>query len=308
MKEVPAHSYLTARQWGAGRLALAAISDPEWQGELLLCEALGITRAEFLMNPQKEITPAQGEHYAVLIRALAEGMPLQYLCGRTEFYGRKFIVTPAVLIPRADTETLVEVALTKIDALSPHRAGGVFVLDLCTGSGCVGLTLAAERPFGRYTLTDISSSALGVAEENAKLLGLNSRAEFLAGDLFAPVHGRRFDLIVSNPPYIPTAEIRQLDRFVQREPHLALDGGSDGLDFYRAIIASAARYLTPRGCLALEIGSTQGESVAAIFVAHGFRGVTLTRDLAGRDRVCAGEKCKRQMLPTSPLAVPHEML
>jgi len=275
-------------RWGSAELKAAGVIDATWQAEVALRAALGVPRAEFLAAPEKRVSSGHVQSYSDYIARLIAGVPLQYILGRTEFYGREFVLTPAVLIPRADTEVLVEVALAKMSSLAEQYASGLDVLDMCTGSGCVGLTLAAERQEANCTLTDISEEALTVAATNALRLGLSGRVELCAGDLWQPIRGRKFHLIASNPPYIPRQEIATLDPTVQREPHLALDGGPDGLDFYRRIIREAPFFLYPAGWLAVEIGATQGAAVAELFKEAGFDKITLQQDLASRDRVCAG--------------------
>jgi len=285
MKQGSGIDYFTAWREASERIKLAGLCDPDWQSELLLRETLSVSRAEFLLSAQKPLNETQAALFSARLELLIQGTPLQYILGQTEFYGRKFALSPAVLIPRADTEVLVEVALKKIGKL---RAAGVdlpSVLDLCTGSGCVGLTIAAEHPELTCALVDISPAALAIAMDNSRSLGLASRVEILLGDLFAPLGGRQFDLIVSNPPYIPTNELNSLDPVVLREPLLALDGGTDGLDFYRRILKEAPRFLTPRGYLALEIGSLQSLPLLELSESLGFSAISITRDLAGHPRV-----------------------
>ncbi len=199
------------------------------------------------------------------------------IIGAREFYGRRFRVTPAVLDPRPDTETLVEAALKRM----PPSAR---VLDLGTGSGAIIVTLLAERSDATGLATDISSEALAVARENAAALGVAERLTFLEAPWFDGI-GERFDLIVSNPPYIPRADIAALSADVRNfDPLLALVGGSDGLDPYRAIAAGAAARLKPGGTVAVEIGAGQADSVEGIFAASGFRQLGRHRDLGGHIR------------------------
>ena len=278
-------------RWGSAELKTAGVPDAAWQAEVALRAALGITRADFLAAPEETVTSEHLQSYSDYIARLIAGVPLQYVLGRTEFYGREFILTPAVLIPRPDTEILVEVALAKLAHLASLYSEELEVLDMCTGSGCVGLSLAASGYKARLTLTDVSPAALEVAATNTRHLGLADRVLLREGSLWQPVQGRKFHLVVSNPPYIPSREIATLDPAVQEEPRLALDGGPDGLEFYRHIVAQAPAFLHPAGCLAVEIGATQGADVAAMFSAAGFGEITLSQDLAGRDRVCAGRRC-----------------
>lgn len=312
--------------WGTAELAAAGVEDSRWQAELLLRGIVDVTRAKFMTYPELHVTNIDTERFRDAIRRRSLGTPVQYILGRQEFYGREFIVTPEVLIPRPETEVLVEQVLSKMPALCrgtalSHRTamlsgntrcaqgttvscpyssssqspvcsttGSFRILDLCTGSGCIGITLAAELPEARVVATDISSQALGVAEQNALKLGVADRVEFRQGDLFAALQGDKFDVIVSNPPYIETATIPTLSKDVQNEPIGALDGGADGLEFYRRIVDGLGQHLAPGGLLAVEIGHGQGEAVMQFFTQAGLIEVTLIRDLAGKERVLTGKR------------------
>ena len=243
----------------------------------------GMDRAQFILHQEDTFTMGQGERitaYRQLVRRRGTGEPLQYITGEAWFMGLCFTVNPSVLIPRADTEILVEAALDEL-------CEGESILDLCTGSGCILLSIAKLGKPGRTVGADISAAALMTAHENAVRLGL-SQAEFTESNLFEQITGR-YDMIVSNPPYIPSAEIPQLMREVSlHEPHTALDGGVDGLDFYREITRQAQEYLLPGGRLLMEIGAQQGEAVSELMRQAGFAGVGIRRDLAGNDRVVYG--------------------
>lgn len=309
--------YLTAWNWGTAELDRAGVRDARWDAELLLRHCAGVSRAQFLAYPERALNEQQIERFRAAIWERSVGVPVQYIVGSTEFYGREFVVTPAVLIPRPDTEVLVEEAIRRLSALSsqlskeglqppasslqpleqstvnsqpstPLQSPPLQLLDLCTGSGCIGLSIAVERGDANVTLGDISGEALEVARTNAERLGLAARVEIVRGDLFAPVRGRKFDVIVSNPPYISTEEIPTLDMEVQSEPILALDGGPDGLQFYRRIASEAPMYLNPGGWLLLEVGHTQGIEVSQLLKNAGFLDVEVSPDLAGRDRVVVG--------------------
>ena len=219
-----------------------------------------------------------GLDVAVGRRAARE--PMSHILGRRAFWKHDFLVTADVLDPRPETETLVELAL-----------GGTFatVLDLGTGSGCILLSLLAERPEARGVGTDLSEAALAVARRNAALLGTGGRARFARADWLDGVAGA-FDLIVSNPPYVAADEMAGLPPEVLHEPRMALTPGGDGLDAYRAIARDAPRRLTPGGRLMVEIGAAQGAAVRALFAAAGLESVAVTRDLDGRDRVISGKK------------------
>lgn len=256
------------------RLDAAGIADAPRDARLLLAHALGIAPDRLtlvLRDPAGVEQAAFGE--AIARRAARE--PISHITGRRLFWGRAFHVTADVLDPRPETETLIAEAL-----------GAPFtrLLDLGTGSGAILLTLLAERPAARGLGCDLSPAALAVAEGNAATLGLSGRAEFRQGDWFGPVEGR-FDLIVSNPPYIAEAEMAGLAPEVLREPRMALTPGGDGLDAYRAIARGAGSHLTPGGRLMVEIGPTQGAAVAGLMAAAGLQGIALHPDFDGRDRV-----------------------
>jgi release factor glutamine methyltransferase len=219
--------------------------------------------------------------HALLSRRL-EGVPIAYLRGSREFYGRPFLVSPDVLIPRPDTELLVQLALERIPS---DRS--VDVLDLGTGSGCIAITLALERPLARVTAVDRSTAALKVAQDNADIL--DARVEFLTSDWFAALAGRRFDLIVSNPPYIPAADPHLARGDVRFEPIAALSAGVDGLDDLRQLIRDARAHLKPGGTLLLEHGYDQADAVQALLHINGFRTPRSWPDLAGILRVSGGE-------------------
>ena len=214
----------------------------------------------------------------------AAGEPVQYILGSADFMGLRFRVDGAVLIPRQDTETLVEAALIELR----QRPGSPALLDLCAGSGCVGLSLASLAPNARITLADISPEALEVARANQKALGV--KAELRQGDLFSAVGRERFDIIASNPPYIPTGALSGLQREVRFEPRIALDGGADGLDFYRRIAEGAADHLNPGGAIFLEVGIHQAQPVLDLVRAKlPCTQAGTVRDLNGIERVVFGK-------------------
>ncbi len=263
--------------WTQGYLARAGADAPRLTAELLLAHVLGCDRVRLYLDFDKPVAPAELARYRALVRRRAEGEPTAYLIGAREFFGRAFRVDARVLVPRPETELLVEAALA---LLPPDGAA----LDLCTGSGCVGVTLALERPAARVVATDLSLDALAVARENAERLG--ARLELLGGDLFAPLPaGARFDVVTANPPYVPSGELLRLSREVRREPAAALDGGPDGLAVLRRIVAGAPRWLRPGGALALEIHETHAGVVPALCRAAGLLGVELRHDLARLPRL-----------------------
>lgn len=272
-------TYKQAEQEGEKKLTDAGIADAKTDAWLLLEMVAKIDRSFYFMHMSDEVEPEVLTEYERVVEKRAEHVPLQYITGEQEFMGLTFKVNSNVLIPRQDTETLVEETLKVI---TPRME----VLDLCTGSGCILLSILKNAPTVRGTGSDISKQALLVAKENAKLHELE--AEWVRGNLFDNVSGR-FDLIVSNPPYIARAQIHTLMPEVQQfEPIEALDGGEDGLDFYRKIVSEAPMYLKERGFLFFEIGYDQGEAVQRLMREAGFTDVAVVKDLAGNDRVVKG--------------------
>lgn len=231
------------------------------------------------------LSDAQIAAFQSLLAQRLEGMPIAYLVGMREFYGRPFQVSPDVLIPRPDTELLVELALARLPPDQP-----LDVLDLGTGSGCIAITLALERPFARVTAIDRSAAALAIARRNADKL--NAHVEFLTSDWFAAIDGRRFDLIVGNPPYIAQADPHLAHGDVRFEPTTALTAGHDGLDDLRRLIPTACAHLKPGGSLLLEHGYNQAEVVQALLRTNGVPQPQSWADLAGILRVSGGELSK----------------
>lgn len=271
--------------WSIDDLKKRGSSSPRLDAELLLGKVTGLSRVQMVIDPERPLQKAELAAYKALHQRRRAGEPVAYLLGVREFYGRPFRVDPRVLIPRPDTETLVEVALARTRAVSLCAR----VLDLCTGSGCVAVSLARERPTTRVLGVDISEGALAVACENALRLGAVNAA-FLRSDLFAALPpAARFDLITANPPYIPDPEIPELQPDIRDyEPRVALSGGTDGLDLVRRIVTDAPGRLEPGGVLAMEVGAGQAPAVAALFEHAGLQEVTRTRDLGGHERVVSG--------------------
>lgn len=284
-----------AYKQGESLLDAAGIENAGLDAWYLLEHVTGIDRTAYYAEPNKELTEGQEKEYINLAVRRAERMPLQHLTGVQEFMGLEFQVNEHVLIPRQDTEVLVETALWAAKELACQRKGKVLdILDLCTGSGCVLLSFLhhARQQEGTSGIccqglgSDISQKAVEMARMNAKLLGIS--AEFLCSDLFAHVQGT-YEIIVSNPPYIKTEDIHELQEEVRKyDPLPALDGKEDGLFFYKEITARAGRHLAPGGYLLFEIGCLQGEAVTAIMHREGFRKVLIQKDLAGLDRVVMG--------------------
>lgn len=278
----------TAYIRGTEKLKQAGVPDPEIDAWYLLEYTTGINRAFYYADPEKELADAERKKYEELIGIRAARVPLQHITGTQEFMGIEFYVNENVLIPRQDTEVLVEEALKILkEEVSGEAKSSVRVLDMCTGSGCILLSFlhyATSNVSG--TGSDFSAEALKVAEKNARRL--EEHAEFVKGDLFENVKGK-FDMILSNPPYIPTAEIADLQDEVRlHDPLEALDGKEDGLYFYRRIIKEAPEYLETNGFLMFEIGYDQAEPVTALMQDSGFTDITVKRDLAGLDRIVYG--------------------
>lgn len=266
---------------------------------ILFSYAFKMSRTDFIcdcMSDMPSSDEAAMEVYKKALNLRISGVPVQYITGEQYFYGRRFLVDERVLIPRQDTETLVEHALELMQRYMSETdkvcCGNL--LDLCTGSGCIAVTLALELPWSRVDAADISEDALSVAKENARLNG--AEVSFYCGDLFGAVpDGSLYNLITANPPYIRTDVIDTLDREVaEHEPRLALDGSEDGLAFYRRIASEAGRYLNPGGFIAFEIGYDQGPEVKKIMETCGFYDVQVYQDLAGLDRVAAGRRLQEK--------------
>lgn len=273
-------------RWASEDFTRRALPSPRLDAELLLCEVLGVDRIRLIVDAAKPLSPEELSAYRGLIQRRRRGEPIAYIRGEREFYGHRLRVDARVLVPRPDTETLVEVALERTKPRSLYGRA----LDLCTGSGCVALAFAKARPTWLTTGVDLSPDALALARENSERLGVTFCTRWLVGDLFAPLgEEERFELITANPPYIPHEEIATLDRDVKDfEPHLALDGGEDGLVLIRPIIERAPKLLTPGGLLALEVAWDQAERVAALFEAQGFSDIQKRRDYGGHERVVSG--------------------
>ena len=259
--------------WSQEWFAKKGVDSPRLTGELLLAHALRCDRVRLYLDFDKPMGDVELATFRELVRRRADGEPTAYILGRREFWGRPFLVTPDVLVPRPETELLVEAALAALPE-------GGSALDLCTGSGAIGVTLALERPGARVVATELSPAALAVARRNAEALG--ATLELLEGDLYAPVPaGARFDVVVSNPPYVPSGELPGLSREVRREPAMALDGGPDGLALLRRITAESPRWLAPGGALILEMHESHAEALPAICREAGFATAEARRDLAG---------------------------
>lgn len=285
----PAEAWTIRRvvAWATDDLRSRGSSSPRLDVELLLGLVLKLDRVQLIVDADRPLSKDELAAYRALHRRRRAGEPVAYLRGVREFYGRNFRVDARVLVPRPETEILVETALRRTRALSLSAR----VLDLCTGSGCVAITLARERPTTRVVAVDLSEGALVVARENATRLGVTHQIALLRSDLYAALDpGARFDLITANPPYISELEIPSLPPDVRDfEPRLALAGGEDGLAVVRRVVLGARSFLAPGGVLALEVGAGQAPEVEALFEQGGFTAIERQRDYAGHERIVSGQ-------------------
>lgn len=271
---------------GAERLDDGGIEEAQLDAWYLLEYVTGISKVSYLAEPDRIVSAERAERYEACIRRRAQHIPLQHITGEQEFMGYPFYVNEHVLIPRQDTETLVEEA---IKVMRPK----MHILDMCTGSGCILLSIL-KMCREKYDMTDlqgtgvdVSEEALKVAAENARRLGVP--VTLVQSDLFEQLKEEQYDMIVSNPPYIETAVIDSLQEEVRlHDPYIALDGKEDGLHFYRRIISEAGKYLKPQGWLLFEIGYDQAEAVVKLMENAGYTQITVKKDLAGLDRVVCG--------------------
>jgi release factor glutamine methyltransferase len=270
---------------GEKRLDDAGIHDASNDARELLSFVTGRDRTGLIMYINTEVSNGTAQEYYDLIEERASRVPLQHITGEQEFMGYRFKVTKDVLVPRMDTELLVEEA-------AKRAILGARILDLCTGSGIIGISLKKICFGAEVTMTDVSDATLEVAKENAE--ANKAEVRIIKSDMFEGLDpGEKFSMIVSNPPYIAASEIAELDPEVKdHDPLIALDGGKDGLDFYRIIAKEAPKHLLPGGHLLLEIGYDQGETVPALLAEAGFRDIEVIKDLAGNDRVVVAVLCK----------------
>ncbi len=279
-------------RWTTDYFQRSGIESARLDAELLLAHALESPRLRLYIDYEKPVLPAERDRFRALVRGRAvERVPVSILLGEREFWSLSFKVTKDVLTPRPDTETLVEAALAKLKApgFSPaDPSGRVRILDLGTGSGAIALALASELPDADFTASDLSQAALQIAAENADRLQQKERVRFLHGDLFEPVAGERFDLVVSNPPYVARRDEGKLPPELAHEPELALFGGEDGLDVIRRLVAGAGAHLSPGGWLLIELSPEQAGTVEQELSRAGFVDVERRFDLARRPRVVGG--------------------
>jgi release factor glutamine methyltransferase len=270
--------------WAASYLQQKGVDNPRFDAEVLLAQVLKTERIELYLSPKRYLSPLESQSFMRWIQRRGEREPLQYITGTQEFMSLNFAVTPAVLIPRQDTEVLVEQSLE----WASHQPKSLRILDLCTGSGAIAVSLAYYLPKAEVWAVDISPAALQVAKLNAEKHLVN--VSFLQGDLAQPVTRQSFHLVTANPPYIPATEIAKLSPEVGgAEPKLALDGGADGLDFYRRLAGELPAVLQAGSRVMLEIGWNQGQEVKEILLQAGYSEVRVVQDLGGRDRVVSAD-------------------
>ncbi|MBS1841080.1 MAG: peptide chain release factor N(5)-glutamine methyltransferase [Acidobacteria bacterium] len=291
--------FRSALKHGIAQLRAADIASYTLAAELLLLHATKRERTYLYSHPEAELTAEEVSAYQQLLDRRASGVPVQHLTCKQEFWGLEFEVTPDVLIPRPETEHLIEVALDRL-ALRELHAGrpnkndgeGLLIADVGTGSGCIAVALAKEMPKSRFMAFDVSPAALAVARRNAEKHAAANQIEFIESNLFtSSSRSPLFDLIVSNPPYVGRRETAALAREVRdHEPELALYGGEEGYEFYAELIAQSATHLKPSGLLVLELGHDSLPAVQPLLDAPHWRNVAVTNDLAGIPRVIAGER------------------
>lgn len=277
-----------ALEWTCEYLGRKDDEHPRRSAEWLLSSATGLSRVELYAYFDRPLSPDERERYRVLVAKRAEGMPLQYVTGEMPFRHLVIHVEPGVFIPRPETEVLVDAVLEHIKGMESP-----VVVDLCTGSGCVAASVASEHPGARVWAVDASAQAVDTARRNALHAGAGEGVQVVHGDLFDPLSPDLLgavDFIVSNPPYVPSADLPDLPAEVLGfEPHLALDGGSDGLDVFRRIAADALAWLRPGGGIAIEL-DTSRVSDAAGMLGEGYEGVEVRKDLTGRNRLVYARK------------------
>ena len=277
-----------ALHWGQEQLA--GVENGANEAKMILCYAGGLSMSELITKAEEKLSADNLAEYQDRIRQRLQNKPLQYIIGTQEFYGRPFKVNSSVLIPRLDTEVLVEKCIELLGKSNMRKAN---ILEMCTGSGAIGVSIAAEKPDVALTMTDVSEKALKVAATNAKINDVSERCTFLKGSMFdvVPINAV-YDMLICNPPYIESAEIEKLASEVRDfEPRLALDGGADGLEFYRIISRRAARHIKDGGYIVLEIGDDQAVAVTELLLQNGdFEKVEVVKDLAKKDRVIIAKR------------------
>lgn len=272
--------------WTKQYFSEKGVDNPRLDAEVLLSHVLGKDRLYLYVNFEQPLAPAELSAFREAVKKRAMRQPVAYITGTKEFMGFNFKVTPAVLIPRPDTEILVETAINRLSKINNPS-----ILDIGTGSGAIIISVVASLKAARGSAVDISREALAVAAENAKANGVAEKIEFYHGDLLSPVAGQKFTAILSNPPYIPNAEVSRLMPEVQCEPRLALAGGQDGLDYYRRLIKEGPALLSAGGFMAFEAGIGQAAAISELVQQSQTLKVTeIIKDYAGIDRVVVLEK------------------
>lgn len=278
--------------WVNEYLTEKGVDSPRLSAELLLSHVLGLKRIELYTSFDKLVTKQQLDKLHDLVKRAGWHEPIVYLTGKTEFYSLELDITPDCMIPRPETELLVERAIEFLRG----RKGKQFVCDLCTGSGCIAVAIAKNAPSARIIATDISASALAIAEKNVEKYNLKDKITLLCGDLFEPIIPQldveKLDLIVCNPPYTTAAEFESLDRNIKAyEPRIALYAGEDGLDVHRRIIEKVDTFLKPDGALILEFGYRQGQAIRELLERAGcFAEITIEKDTGNNDRIAIAKK------------------
>lgn len=266
-------------------LEAAGIEDYVFEAKQIIKHITGFSNSEILMNYTNRLTEFQSNNLTAIIKQRAIRYPLQYIFGEWAFYGREFFVGPGVLVPRADTETLVDVCLKYLE-----NTENPAVLDLCAGSGCIGITLALEKADAAVTLVEKFPEAARYAERNIKRLGVDNAALVCGDVLNGAANDKEYELIVSNPPYVPKNEMETVSPEVHYEPETALFGGEDGLDFYRAVITEYKKALKAGGMLAFEVGAGEAAAVEALLEDAGLKEINTEKDLGGICRAVYGIK------------------
>lgn len=287
METKPVWTIIKILNWTKQYFADKGVENPRLDAEILLCAVLKCERIKLYLDFERPLDEQELAQYRNYVARRAKHEPLAYILGEKAFMRNIFKVSRDTLVPRPETELLVESLVMASEKINPAPK----ILDIGTGSGAIIVSLLDYLPQAKGVGVDISSGALVTAKENALQIGVADRAAFLLSDLFSAVpENKKFDIIVSNPPYIPAADIAKLAEDVQQEPHGALDGGEDGLDFYRRIIAQAPQYLAEEGMLAFEIGIRQSTAVCAMCCEHGLRAVAVRKDYTGIDRMVFATK------------------
>lgn len=288
MSSAANHTVRELLELTGGYLDQKGVTSARLNAERLLADVLGLTRLELFCQHDRPVLGPEVARYRELVRRRAAGEPLQQILGETEFWSRPFKVEPGVFIPRPETERLVEACLRRLEPLRRAERSPVAV-ELGCGSGVIAVTLALELPRLQVHATDVNPRAVALTLRNARALGAGPRVHAVEGSRFDPLPGHlrgQVDLLVSNPPYVRSDELPGLPVEVRdHDPQTALDGGPDGLRFYRAIASAMGDWLRPGGHVAVEIGADQGEAVGAILAASGGRDVAVGQDYAGRDRI-----------------------